>query len=270
MIKANPWLVCFKPVIEPKLRLFCFPHAGAGAGIFRTWHEQLPSDIEVCAIQLPGRERRIRETLIDDLFKLIPSLVEAILPYVDQPFAFFGHSLGALICFELSRRLITINAPTPFHLFVSACHAPQIPNPNPLTHQLPEPEFLEEIKRYNGTSPAVLQNRELMSIYSAILRADMTMNETYTYEPLAYPKSFDFPISAFGGEQDHLVDKQSLESWCWQTSGSFSLQMYPGGHFFLKDQQQKLLDFLESCCQDWLESDFSLRLKLDQAITRFA
>ena len=252
MIKQNPWLICFKPVIEPKLRLFCIPYAGAGPGIFRTWHEQLPPDIEVCAIQLPGRERRIREPLIDDLFKLFPCLVEAILPYLDQPFAFFGHSLGALICFELSRQLITINAPTPFHLFVSACRAPQIPNPNPSIHQLPEPEFLEAIRAYNGTPQAVWQNRELMSIYSAILRADLTMNETYIYNyPQSSHKPFKFPISAFGGEQDHLVNMQNLESWRWQTAANFSLQMYPGAHFFLKDQQQELINFLESCFQNW-------------------
>jgi medium-chain acyl-[acyl-carrier-protein] hydrolase len=238
MIDKNSWIVRHTPLIQPSLRLFCFPYAGAGSSIFRTWGKQFPSDIEICAIQLPGRENRIREPLIENLSSLSENLLPALLPYLDRPFAFFGHSLGALICFELSRQLKQQNAPTPLHLFVSARHAPQIPSKNKPIHQLPDIEFIEALRCYNGTPKSILQNAELMSILIEILRADLKINETYIY---TQTKPFNFPISAFGGLKDNLVNIQALQSWSDRTTNKFTLRMYPGDHFFLKEQQDRIL-----------------------------
>lgn len=238
MIDKNPWIVRHRPLIQPSLRLFCFPYAGAGSSIFRTWGKQFPSDIEICAIQLPGREKRIREPLIENVSSLVENLIPALLPYLDRPFAFFGHSLGALICFELSRQLRQQNAPTPSHLFVSARHAPHIPNQNKPIHQLPDIEFIEALRCYNGTPQSVLENAELMSMLIEILRADLKINETYIYNQT---KPFDFPISAFGGLKDNLVNIQALQSWSDRTTNKFTLRMFAGDHFFLKHQQDSIL-----------------------------
>ena len=121
-------------------RLFCFPYAGGGASIFRTWPERLPPDIEVCAIQLPGREDRFGEPTFENLSSVIDVLADVLCPYTDFPFAFFGHSLGALISFELTRRLRRQKTPCPMQLFVSGHRAPQIPDPDPPIHQLPDVE----------------------------------------------------------------------------------------------------------------------------------
>jgi medium-chain acyl-[acyl-carrier-protein] hydrolase len=215
-------------------RLFCFPYAGGGASFFRTWPERLPPDIEVCAVQLPGREDRFKETPFTELSALIDALAEVLYPYLDFPFAFFGHSLGALISFELTRRLRRQKAPCPGHLFVSGSRAPQLPDPDPPIHHLPDAEFIEELGRFNGTPKAVLDNPELMEVFLPLLRSDIRLCETYVYD---HEAPLDCPISAFGGLKDEEVSREELAAWCDQTRVRFNIQMFPGDHFFLNGKE---------------------------------
>ena len=193
-------------------------------------------------MQLPGREQRLREPLFTQLNPLIDTLVEALLPYLDLPFAFFGHSLGAIICFELARQLRRQKYLTPLHLFVSGRRAPQIPDLQPI-HQLPKALFIEQLRRYNGTPEAVLQNNELMELLLPILRADLAINETYRYQSEA---PLDCSLSAFGGLQDRKVSCYELELWREHTNSSFSLDMFSGDHFFLKTELNSLLQLISS------------------------
>ena len=158
----NRWVSCFKPNPQAKLRLFCFHYAGGGASVFRTWSDSLPESVEVCAIELPGRGMRLRESPFTQLEPLVQHLASTLLPYLDKPFAFFGHSMGGLVSFELTRLLRTEYGVSPVHLFVSGHRAPQVPDPDPPIHTLPESEFLQELRRFNGTPEAVLKNAELM------------------------------------------------------------------------------------------------------------
>ena len=215
-------------------RLFCFPYAGGGASFFRTWPERLPPEIEVCAVQLPGRENRLNETPFDKLSSLIDALAEVLYPYLDFPFAFFGHSLGALISFELTRRLRRQKTPCPKQLFVSGRRAPQIPDPDPPIHQLPDAEFTEELRRFNGTPQAVLDNPELMEVFLPLLRSDIRLDETYVYD---HEAPLDCSISAFGGLADEETSREELAAWCEQTRSRFSIQMFPGDHFFLNGKE---------------------------------
>ena len=226
----DSWIPFRKPRLEARLRLFCFPYAGAGALIFRNWSESLPADVEVCPVQLPGRGTRLTERPFTQLSPLVEALAQGLVPLLDRPFAFFGHSLGALISFELARRVRRRYGLHPVRLFVSAGRAPQIPNRGPPIHVLPEKEFLAELRRLNGTPGELLDHQELMEIMLPILRADFALYETYVYsnEP-----PLNCPISAFGGLQDRRVNDSDLEAWCAQTSVSFSLRMFPGDHFFL-------------------------------------
>lgn len=238
---SNAWVICPKPNPQASLRLFCLPYAGGGSQIYRTWAHSLPASVEVCPIELPGRGTRIMETPFCQLEPLIETLASVLLPYLDKPFAFFGHSMGALLSFELIRRLRRNDNLLPLHLFVSGRHAPQIPDSNSPIHALPEPAFLEELRRYNGTPQAVLENAELMQLLLPILRADFAAIETYVYTsepPLACP------ITAIGGLQDPEASCEELEAWHKQTSAAFSLQMFPGDHFFLHSAQPQLLQFL--------------------------
>jgi medium-chain acyl-[acyl-carrier-protein] hydrolase len=237
----DSWIACRKPSPQARLRLFCFPYAGGGVSIFRAWSDGLPADVEVCPIQLPGRGTRLMEPPFARLSPLIQALAEALFPLLDIPFAFFGHSLGALISFELARQLRRQHAVQPVRLFISADRAPQIPNRDPAIHSLPEREFLVEVCRLNGTPRKVLEDDELRQIMLPLLRADFAVYETYGYstEP-----PLNCPISAFGGLQDQRVNRGDLEAWREQTSSSFSLRMFPGDHFFLNTTQASLLGAL--------------------------
>jgi medium-chain acyl-[acyl-carrier-protein] hydrolase len=148
---------------------------------------------------------------------------------MDFPFAFFGHSLGSLISFELTRWLRRQKVPCPLQLFVSGCRVPQIPNPDPPIHQLPDVEFIEELRRFNGTPKAVLDNPELMEVFLPLLRSDMRLYETYVYD---HEAPLDCPISAFGALEDEEVSREELAAWYDQTRSRFNIQMFPGDHFF--------------------------------------
>lgn len=234
----NSWVTCFKPNPQAKLRLFCFAYAGSSASIFRLWSDSLPTTIEVCPIELPGRGSRLRLAPFTRLDTLVSAIAQALLPYLDKPFAFFGHSMGGLISFELARLLRTEHGLVPFHLFISGRRAPQIPALSPPIHALPEPAFLEELRLLDGTPKAVLENAELMQLLLPTLRADFAVIETYVY---AAEPALDCPITAFGGLQDSSVSCDDLEAWREQTSASFSRQMFPGNHFFLHSAQPLLL-----------------------------
>jgi medium-chain acyl-[acyl-carrier-protein] hydrolase len=165
------------------------------------------------------------------LSPLVEALAQALVPLLDKPFAFFGHSLGALVSFELARRIRRQYGVHPVRLFVSAGRAPQIPHRTRPIHTLPDKDLLVELRRLNGMPSELLDHEELMEIMLPVLRADFAVYETYVY--LTEPP-LDCPISAFGGLQDLRVKDSDLEAWRAQTSASFSLRMFPGDHFFLK------------------------------------
>lgn len=230
--RANP---------RASLRLFCFPYAGGSAALYRTWPAELPDTIEVCTAELPGRGARLNEPPFTRLEYIVDFFANVINPYLDKPFAFFGHSMGAMISFELACRLRAEVGVKPAHLFVSGRRAPQMLDRNPITYNLPSPMLLEELRRLNGTPIEVLENPELMHLMLPLLRADFEVVETYVYSPRA---ALDCPVTAFGGLQDQEVSRKELEAWREQTIASFSLRMLPGGHFFLHTARQLLLRML--------------------------
>lgn len=239
--EKNRWLIFTKPNPGASLRLFSFPYAGGSTLIFRKWPEALPANVEMCSIELPGRGSRLREPAFATMAPLVEAIAQAISPYLDKPFAFFGHSMGAIISYELSRYLRRRQQVIPVHLFISGRRAPQIPDEEPPTYNLPEPEFIDELRRLNGTPREILQHPELMQLIMPQLRADFAVCQTYIYTPEA---PLDCPISVFGGVKDHPVTRTNLEAWREQTTASFSLRMFPGDHFFLQTAAQTLLRIL--------------------------
>jgi medium-chain acyl-[acyl-carrier-protein] hydrolase len=237
-----------------KFRLFCFPYSGAGAAVFRTWAAPLAPHIEVVAVQLPGRETRRKEPLFSSLPALIAAMTPVLLPYLDRPFMFFGHSVGALISFELARQLRRIGHSPPVQLIVSGRGAPQLPATTSPIHQLPDANFLAELRRYSGTPAIVLENADVMNVFMPILRADLAINETYVYQPEA---PFEFPIMAFGGLQDIQVSQSALAGWAEQTSADFSIKLLPGDHFFLKEQKMAMLQQIASLEQFMVKAGIS-------------
>jgi surfactin synthase thioesterase subunit len=220
------------------MRLFCFPHAGGGASVYRTWPNDLPAAIEVCAVQLPGREDRLSEPPHASAGPLVHALVAALGPLLDRPFALFGHSMGALVAFELARHLRRLRAPEPVHLFVSAKGAPALPYPLREISSLPDAEFVRRICELAGTPPEVLANADLRAILLPLLRADFAICDRYVHAP---EPPLACPISAFGGVDDVYAGRDALEAWHRETRARFSLRIMPGGHFFLQPARGQVL-----------------------------
>jgi medium-chain acyl-[acyl-carrier-protein] hydrolase len=224
---------------EPAVRLFCLPHAGGGASLFRTWSSALPPDIEVRAVQLPGRESRMREAPLNRLAALIPAIGHGLRPLLDRPFALFGHSMGGLLGFELARYFRQQWGKSPVRLFVAGYRAPHLPLRDMQLHSLPEPEFSHHLRKLGGTPAEVLDNRQLMDVVAPVLRADFEVCETYQYTP---DKPLECPISAFGGLEDRMVPPADLSDWGTHTQRDFSLRLLPGNHFFVRSAPRALLE----------------------------
>lgn len=225
----------------PSLRLFFFPYAGGGASIFRAWAESLPPDVDVRLAQLPGRENKLMEPPFTRLEPLVAAVAGAIEPLLDRPFAFYGHSMGALVGFELARLLRREFGREPAHLFVSGRRAPHLPSDEAPTYNLCEADFVEKLRRLNGTPREVFEHPELLPLILPLLRADFAVCETYAYKdgpPLRCP------ITVMGGLEDHHVGTELLEEWRLQTDGPCDVRLFPGDHFFLHGARPRILSLI--------------------------
>lgn len=248
------WIINSKLNKAARIRLFCFSSAGRGASSYRGWAQALQPNIQVCPVQLPGRENRYRETPFTRIDDTLAYLLQIIEDYMDLPFAFFGHSLGAMIGFELARLLRRHGRTAPVHLFVSARRAPQIPEPYPPISHLPPAEFLEIVqRRYGGIPEAIWQAPDLLQIMLPLLRADFKMIENYVYYE---EEPFDCPITALGGLMDLIIPSQELEAWQTHTRCRFSLKMFSGDHFYLQSSraalQQVITDELKTTMNQFI------------------
>jgi medium-chain acyl-[acyl-carrier-protein] hydrolase len=236
--KDVTWVSCPRPNPGAKVRLFCLPYSGAAANIYYPWAEMLPPSWEICPVQLPGHGTRMSEPLADRIDPLVQALATGLSPFLDKPFALFGHSMGALLGFELARHLRRGGQPLPVHLFVSGHQAPQLPDRNPPLHALPEREFIEKLRELNGTPEEVLKHAELLQLLIPILRADFAVCETYVFGADA---ALECPISAYSGLGDGYVTREELESWREHTTNRFTIRMFPGDHFYLNTARPYLL-----------------------------
>jgi len=228
--KKSRWLHSLPGKIPPRLRLFCLPHAGGGITSFRAWNATLPPFVEVCSILLPGREQRASESPFAQFDALLHSLDRELRPWLDIPYAIFGHSMGSLLAFEWVRKLAKDGLPQPLWLFLSGRCAPDTP-PDPIQlHTLPDPQFLQELnRRYEGIPQEAIADSGFREVFLPLLRADISVVESYRFrqgEPL------DCPITVFAGMSDTSVTWPELLAWKSQTRRRFALHYLPGGHFY--------------------------------------
>ena len=249
---TDGWLVCSRPRSTAKSRLFCFPHAGGAASMFSRWGDFLPDEVETWSAQLPGRENRLNELPLRTMSEAVQALAEEVGPRADLPFAFFGHSLGAQIGFELARLLRRQGMPSPFHFFVSGSCAPQLADPMPPIGHLPDGAFLDEVcSRYGGVPQEVLDHPELLRIVMVPLRADIEMYERRGYES---GQPLECGITVLGGHGDYL-NKDHLGGWREQTESEFDLLMFSGGHFFIQDHSERILRIVSDTFRHTLQGD---------------
>ena len=242
------WVPYVVPHASPDLRVFCFPYAGAGASVYAGWANELPRTLQVCPVQLPGRETRIHEPRFRSLDLLVDAALTALVPHFDRPFALFGHSMGALIAYVISVRLARMGLPAPRHLFVSARRAPQLPSRESL-REFDDAQLCDRLRELGGIPPEVLASPELMALLLPILKDDFALTESGhdTGDAL-----LTCPISAFGGIDDREVSRADLDGWRERTTGRYRLRLLPGDHFFLKSSrgllQQLIVRELDAEC----------------------
>jgi medium-chain acyl-[acyl-carrier-protein] hydrolase len=225
------------------MRLFCFSYAGGGASVFLDWPNSISTGIEVCIIKMPGREIRFNEPFYRRIPKLVEDLAPAILPFLDKPFIFFGHSLGAHISFYLTRHLRKYDLPCPMHMFISAARAPHLTEPNhdALHYKMEDKEFIDKLIELGGMVEEVLQNKEILEIVLPILRADIEMLNTMEYideEPLSSG------MTVLHGEFDKRVSREDAEAWSKHTSHVFHLKMIAGKHLFINTHQAQVIELI--------------------------
>jgi medium-chain acyl-[acyl-carrier-protein] hydrolase len=221
----------------PTLRLFCFPYGGAGASGYRAWARGLPQDVEIVPVNFPGRESRFRETPYTRMEPLLAELLTT-LDVTSGPFAFFGHSLGALVAFALARELRRLGKRAPSLLAVSGYPAPQLHRDRPHVAHLSHGEFVATLREHFDVTPDLLDDPVLAEMALPVLRADLAIVETYTYrdEP-----PLDLPLAAFGGVGDPEASEEQIRGWQAQSTRPVRVRMFPGGHFFVNAEREAVM-----------------------------
>lgn len=229
----NQWIARNKAVENPRARIFCIPFAGGTSAVFRAWQENFPADIEVCPLNLPGRGGRMREPSYRRMNDLLAGMADGITPFLDVPFAVLGHSLGALMAYELTAFLRRNGRPDPVRLFVCGARGAQIPDPYPPIHHLPPDRFVQQMQlRYAGIPAEVVAEPDLLALLLPPLQADLELFETYAYAP---QPPLACPISVFGGRRDSRLDREQYQAWQELTEAPIAITMFEGGHFFIQE-----------------------------------
>jgi len=230
----------------PALQLFCLPFAGGSATIYRGWPALLPPHIEVQAAQLPGRAVRLKEPPVDEFGRLADTLAAAVLAAADRPYALYGHSMGALLAFEVARRAEAAGRPCEL-LAVGAHPAPHLPRRVRPISDLPDAEFIEALRTMSGTPEAVLRAADLMRLLLPALRADFRVCETYAYRPAPPLTS---PILALGGLDDVLAGPDDVEAWARHSTAGVDVRIVDGGHFFVATHAPLVVDLVATALKD--------------------
>ena len=249
---GTPWLKRLSRVPGAQIRVFCFHHAGVGATFYVPWARILTPFAELWSVQLPGREDRRQEEALSDINQVVPALVREISPYLNVPYALFGHSLGALLSFGVGRTLQRERGVPPVAHFVSGMRAPSLAHTRAPMSALPEAAFVEQLAiRYGGLPEAVLREPDMMAFFLPILRADVGILDSYVYHP-ADP--LRWPLYVLGGKEDAQARGDLLEDWRKEAGDKFEIFHFPGGHFYLQDERERVIALVVRLLQGELKA----------------
>ncbi|MFD4673751.1 thioesterase II family protein [Lentzea sp. NPDC058450] len=239
-VDTSQWIRRFHPSPDANVRLVCLPHAGGSASFYYPVSESLTPEVEVLAVQYPGRQDRRNEPCVESVTELADLIVEALLPWSDEkPLALFGHSMGSTVAFEVARRLEQQGRP-PVALFASGRRAPSRYRDDQV-HLRDDNAIVEELQTLSGTDSRLLGNEDLLRLVIPVVRADYKAVETYRCSPGAKVLC---PVSVLVGDSDPKATIEEARAWSEHTTSAFELQVYPGGHFYLSTHQDRVTDLL--------------------------
>ena len=226
--------------MTPQLKLFCLPYAGAGASVYRDWRRRLPPCIDLVAFDLPGRGIRHGESPVNDWRRLIDVVVTDAQPHVADPFAIFGHSMGALIALELAHAIRARYGRSPVWLGVSGCQAPAQRKLDLKWLTRDDEAVCDELRSLGGTPPELLENRDLLELLLPALRADFHL--CGSYRP-PQRERLRCPMLVLGGTRDGISEPlDNLAAWSVETLGRCDVAMIEGDHFFIHEQADAVLE----------------------------
>jgi medium-chain acyl-[acyl-carrier-protein] hydrolase len=238
---SDLWFEHLSPPSKRGFCLFCFPYAGGSAQIFRHWQRYFFPEVDICLVHLPGRDRRIGEEPYKRLEPMVEALADAMKAQIQSPFAFYGHSMGSLISFELARELQRRHKIAPREMFLSGHYAPPAPRTGPPSFSLSDDEFLERLKNFNGTPTELLNDPEIQELFLPLLRADFEVVDSYDHVP---GEPLPCPITTYGGLQDTDVPVEGLHAWRKHTLSTCNVRMLPGDHFFIQTCGTEFMNIL--------------------------
>lgn len=250
---GDRWLKIFQPNPAAKVRLYCFSHVGGAASIYKHWAGFFSRDIEVCAIQLPGREERKHEVFIDNLDEAVKQLKD-IVTADNRPFVFFGHSFGSILAYALAVQLKKAGVTPPCALLVSAKTAPHLPHKKSRAN-MPRIQLIEELVSMGGTPDSILKDEVLMDSVLRIVRADYTVLESFSLA--RYYDCLACPIVAFEATFDSYTSSAGIDAWSEYTCAGFNKHLVDGGHFYLNDYPAKLFAELNHILNNVVSSHVS-------------
>jgi medium-chain acyl-[acyl-carrier-protein] hydrolase len=236
----SPWLIRYRRNPAASIRLFCFHCAGGSASEFRGWPAHLHGRMELVAVQLPGREARVRDAFIASIDDLISGVVQAITPLLDKPYVVFGHSFGAVGGFEVIRELRRRRLNQPFLFIPAGRQGPHVKDKDPPIASLPKEEFIEELRKdYGDHIGHVLASDELREVFIPQIHADFALSESYRFRA---EQPLDCPIVAFAGVSEKDLETEELNAWSAHTNQSFHSRRFPGDHFFIRESQALVIE----------------------------
>jgi medium-chain acyl-[acyl-carrier-protein] hydrolase len=237
-MKSSKTFKFFNSNPNNKIRLFIFPFAGGRASVFKNWGNYLSREIEICCLQLPGREERYREEPYVHINDCLQELSENYQKFIELPYVFFGHSLGSLFCYEVSRYFKSMNVPLPLHVFLSGARPPGKVTIEKSVSRLNDDELVNELKKYNGIPDNILNEKDYIKLFLPVIRADLSIMESYDYKN---NYRFSMPITVFGGESDLAVEYKELKRWNNFTQAYCRIFILPGDHFFIFSEKMSVL-----------------------------
>ncbi|OAR26936.1 oleoyl-ACP hydrolase [Streptomyces sp. ERV7] len=224
----SPWIKRYHPAPQAPTRLVFFPHAGGSATSFFAAAKALSPEVDVLAIQYPGRQDRLAERPVEDMRTLVGLITDELMPWTDRPLTLFGHSMGSSVAYEVALRLEEKGV-RPLGLFASGRSAPSVPLSRRL-HLVDDDALVRHLRELSGTDSQLLADESLLRMVLPALRGDYRALETHTPEP---GRTLACPVVALCGDADPVVDPDDVALWERHTSASFRMRVLAGGHFFL-------------------------------------